>query len=177
WRSRDPRAGRYRRDARAERHGKDPAPGPLSLLGRCPLPPPPPQQKPTHLLGSGSRRGSARLGAGAGREGQAPGDDRARRLSGRGGGSRRREDRLGASGDEEAGARYVGGRAAADRSSRVAAGADSEPRGRRITPEAVERPMRSALLGPVSSGPPAGPTPPGRTEMPAAPPGPRYASA
>src|SRR5262249_52219057 len=110
------------------------------------------------------------------REGQAPGDDRARRLSGRGGGSRRREDRLGASGDEEAGARYVGGRAAADRSSRVAAGADSEPRGRRITPEAIERPMRVALIGPVSSGPPAGPTPPGCTEMPGGARGRRYVS-
>src|SRR5215831_7782777 len=68
-----------------------------------------------------------------------------------GGGSRRRKDRLGAPGDEGAGARYVGGRAAADRSSRAAAGADSKPRGRRLTPEVVERPARGALLGSVSS--------------------------
>src|SRR5262245_17251192 len=49
--------------------------------------------------------------------------DRARRVSGRGGGSRRREDRLGASGGEEAGARYVGGETTADWASRAAAGA------------------------------------------------------
>src|SRR5262249_25176668 len=73
------------------------------------------------------------------------GDDRARRVSGRGGGSRRREDRRGVSGDEEAGARYVGGRAAADRSSRAATGADSQSRGRRITPEVA------AALGPGPS--------------------------
>ncbi len=52
----------------------------------------------------------------------------------RGRGSRCRENRLGVPGDEEAGARYVGGRAAADRASRAAPGADSEPRGRRLTP-------------------------------------------
>jgi hypothetical protein len=46
------------------------------------LPLRPAQQEPSHLLGSHPGRGSARLDAGAVREGQAAGDDRARRYPG-----------------------------------------------------------------------------------------------
>src|SRR5262249_34952688 len=109
WRTRDPCAGRHRRDAGQEVHGRDRAPGLRPLLERRALSLWPAQQEPSHLLGSDAGRGSARVDAGAVREGQAPRDDRARRVSGRGGGSRRREDRLGASGGEGAGPRYVGG--------------------------------------------------------------------
>src|SRR6516164_7568886 len=72
------------------------------------------------------------MDVGAVRDRKIAGNDRAVRLSGDRGRSRHGKNRLRLSGDEEAGARDVGGGREVDRSPWAAVGADAEPGRRRI---------------------------------------------
>ena len=117
------------------------------------LPLRPAQQEPPHLLGPDPGRRPAGVDAGAVRDRQAAGDDRARRLSRDRGRSRRGKNRRRLSGDEEAGTRDVGGRREVDRSPGAAVGADPEHGRRRVGRTRQRARERSvALTGRGSTG-------------------------